>query len=316
MIFQDFIGNSAVRQRLEGMLSGGRLPHAIVIEGPSGSGRRTLARIIARTAACTAEKSPCGECAACRNGSANPDIFELSTDKATVTVDLIREIRNQAYVKPMQSAVRVFIIPEAQRMNQQAQNALLKVLEEPPARVLFILTCEYTRQLLETVVSRVSVLSLSAPEPAEVVDFIVSRYEKYDRDAVRDAFAGTVGATLARLEGQEGYLALAHQVARALSGGELAMHKLLRPIEKDRDAQKGLCQALRSIFHDALAVGMGAPREFSADDIRRELAERFTAEQLLSLTEVCNRAEVERDFNVGGALFVTLLSARLYRAVQ
>lgn len=316
MIFQEFFGNAAVKQRLEGMLSSGRLPHAIVIEGPSGSGRRTLARILAQAVACTGQERPCGECAACRNGSANPDIFEVATDKPTVTVDVIREIRNQAYVKAMQSAMRVFIIPEAQRMNQQAQNALLKVLEEPPARVLFILTCEYTRQLLETVVSRVSVLSLSVPERAEVEDFIASRYEKFDRDAIREAYAGTVGATLARLEGQEGYLALAQQVAGALSGSELAMHKLLRPIEKDRDAQKGLCQALKGIFHDALAIGMGAPREYGETDVRRVLSARFTAEQLLSLTEVCNRAEADRDFNVGGGLFVTILSARLFRAVQ
>ncbi len=316
MIYPEIIGNRQMKGRLESMLSSGRLPHAIVIEGPVGSGRRSLARLLAKTVACTGENRPCGGCPACRNGLSNPDITEVDADKAILTVDTVRELRNQAYVKAMQSAMRVFIIPNAQRMNRQAQNALLKVLEEPPAGVLFLLTCDYTRQLLETVVSRVTVLTMESPEPEEIEEYILSNYDKYSADAVHGALDGTVGATLARLEGQEGYLELARQVALALTGSELSLLKLLKPLEKNREGQKGLCLALGGICQEALSVGMGAPREFGEQDVRRQLAASFTPQQLLDLTEVCREAAVSCEFNMGGGLFVTLFGARLFRAVQ
>lgn len=316
MIFPEFVGNEAVKRRIEAMLSGNRMPHAIVIEGPPGSGRRTLARLLARTVACTGKDRPCGMCAACRNGMGNPDITEVPADTPTVPVDTVRELRNRAYIKATQSAARVFLIPEAQRMNPQAQNALLKVLEEPPEGVMFLLTCDYTRQLLDTVVSRVSVLSLSAPERAEVEEYIASAYPQYDRDAIRRAYAVTVGATLARLEGQEGYAALAEETARALFGGELALHKRLRPLEKDRAAQKGLAAALEDLCHDALAIRMGAPRDCERENVRRELAGRLTAEQLMELIGVCRRAVGDCDANMSGALLVTDFCARLFRAVR
>lgn len=316
MILSEFLSNAEVVNRLERMFSGARLPHAFLIEGPVGSGRRTLARIIAEFAACTGADAPCGRCPACLSGESNPDIVQLVAQKQMITVGDVRNVRNQAYVKANQSAKKVFIIPDAQLMNQQAQNALLKVLEEPPADVIFILTCEFSKQLLDTVLSRVCILKLAEIEKQETVDYICERFAKYKPEEVEAAFAGTVGATLSVLEGQTGYTDAAEEIARKLFGSELELHKAMYKFEKDRPAQKGIAAALEVVFNDALAMRMGAKRDCSAQDIRRTLSESFTAEQLLNWAKTCARAQSDAESNMGGALFITDFCARIFAAVQ
>ena len=200
-------------------------------------------------------------------------------------------------------------------MNPQAQNALLKILEEPPEGTVFLLTCEYARQLLDTVISRSVVLSLAPPTREEVLQAVRQAHPEYDPAAIEAAFAGTVGRTLARLAGENGYDALARETAALLGGAEWRMHKLLRPLEKDRPAQKGLARALGALFHEALAVRMGAPRALSEDDVVRLLAKRWSPAQLLALADVCDGAAEDAERNLGGGLFVALFCARLFRAV-
>ncbi len=314
MRLAEFVGNEATKARVTSMLASGRLPHAILIEGASGSGRRTLARIIADVAVCTGESAPCGRCAACRSGDSNPDIMTVVAEKTNITVDIIRSVRNQAYIKPNQSARKVFIIPNAQQMNPQAQNALLKVLEEPPAEVMFILTCEYARQLLETVVSRVSVLSLSGLKRDEAVRYICDNYEQYTADEVDAAFESTIGAALERLEGTSGYMGVAEQAAELVMRSELELHKFMKKYEKDRAAQRGICTAMESLFHAALVKRTS--RNGDVAGISGELSNRFTAQRLIKLKEVCRRAANDSESNMGGALFITDFCARVFRAVE
>lgn len=315
MIFSDFVGNSSVKTRLCSMIDEGRLPHAIVIEGPPGSGKKTLARIIAKVAACTGDNAPCGNCSSCL-AEDNPDITTVVPEKAEIRVADIRTVRNDAYILPNQSKKRVFIIPEAQNMNAQAQNALLKVLEEPPDSAMFILTCEYTRQLLPTVVSRTAVFTLSAPSAEEAVRYIEENYPQYRHEDVCAACSGTIGAALDVLSGNRGYVAQAEEVAAMLFGGEIEMHKYMREFEKDRLAQSGIADSLGAIMHDALAIRNGGLRKCSEDDVRVRLSRRFTSGQLLALCEVCERAVSDVEANLNGSLFITYFCAAMFAAIE
>lgn len=157
-----------VRRRLEASL--GRLSHAYIIGGPDAVGVHTLAEQIAAAYVCTGEgDKPCGACSGCRKvkGDIHPDVIHMSVleGKREITVDQIRQLRAEAYIRPNEAHRKVFVIENAQAMNDNAQNALLKVLEDGPGYLAFLLLTENPQQLLPTIRSRCETLSLlSRPE--------------------------------------------------------------------------------------------------------------------------------------------------------
>lgn len=158
-----------VRRRLETALS--RLSHAYIISGPAGSGTHALADCLAAAYVCTGEEDrPCGVCPGCRKakGDIHPDIIRLTVpeDKRYISIEQIRRLRADAYIRPNEAARKVFIIEDAQAMNDSAQNALLKVLEDGPSYLSFLLLAENPQQLLPTIRSRCETLSLT-PHPDE-----------------------------------------------------------------------------------------------------------------------------------------------------
>ena len=147
--------NSALEARIEN----GSLLHAYIISGVDGPEKSELITRMAKSAVCSGSgKKPCMSCQNCRKAAKgiHPDIIkvERAADKKEILVDQIKEICSQAAVMPNDAARKVYIISEADRMNIRAQNTLLKVLEEPPSFVIFILSAENSGALLETIRSR------------------------------------------------------------------------------------------------------------------------------------------------------------------
>lgn len=167
--FPFFIGNESLLARLgEGILTD-RLGHAFILEGPAGSGKHTLAFQIAAALACEHKKEagvplPCGECPSCRKilSGKSPDVIVIGrAEKATIGVDPIREVRSGAFMAPNELEDKIYIFEDAQTMTPQAQNALLLILEEPPAYLRFLLLTDGSVPLLETICSRAPTLRLS-----------------------------------------------------------------------------------------------------------------------------------------------------------
>ncbi|MCL2884188.1 MAG: DNA polymerase III subunit delta, partial [Oscillospiraceae bacterium] len=190
MRFEGFAGNGGVKRQLSAAADSGRLPHALLIEGEPGTGRRTLARLLARTFVCQAADSagkPCGECPACRKAldGSHPDIEELGGEGGykSFHIDVIRALRGSAQVLPNEAPVRVMILLNAQDMTPAAQNALLKLLEEPPAALRFILTADNRAALLPTVLSRCQCVALRGVEEREAVAALKERLAAAAADA-------------------------------------------------------------------------------------------------------------------------------------
>ena len=159
------VGNKRAKDTVESFISSGRFPHAIIIEGEIGTGKKTLAGYLAKTALCEEPTPPCGVCRNCHLADAGPppDIQVVAPEekKKNIAVGQIRELRTTAYHSPHTARRRAFIIEEAETMNAASQNSLLKVLEEPPSDVVFILVTTSAKALLDTVISRCMTISLS-----------------------------------------------------------------------------------------------------------------------------------------------------------
>ncbi len=158
--------NSKVATSVQGFIASHRIPHAMLIEGENDSLNLELALYIASAAVCSGDVAPCGVCKDCHLAEvgSHPDVTRISAldGKKFLSVAQIRDIRADAFVKAHSASHRVFIIEDAHRMNEQAQNALLKVLEEPPKSVVFILLAPSKTMLLDTIISRCVLLSLLA----------------------------------------------------------------------------------------------------------------------------------------------------------
>jgi len=158
-VFADVIGQEHVTVPLSNALESGRTHHAYLFSGPRGCGKTSSARIMARSLNC--EKgptpNPCGECQSCKdlvaNGPGSLDVIEL--DAATHgLVDDARDLRDKAFFAPVQSRYKIYIIDEAHQLGPGAANALLKVVEEPPAHVIFIFATTEPDKLIATIRSR------------------------------------------------------------------------------------------------------------------------------------------------------------------
>ena len=190
MGFEALLGNDRLRENLTGSLQKGRISHFYLICGPEGSGKHTLARLLAAAILCQRGSKPCGTCPACRKvmGGAHPDFITVDDpEKKTVPVDLIRQARADIYVQPNEADHKIYLFPRGQDMGLPGQNALLKVLEEPPSYGVFILLTDNPEKLLPTVRSRCTELKL-LPLPQKLLRSTLAReFPQADSQALEAA---------------------------------------------------------------------------------------------------------------------------------
>ena len=155
-----------MREKLLGLVAQDRLPHACVLESGTAEERMVLAKDLAKALVCkSGVNRPCNTCDACRkaDGGNHPDILFVGPEngRKTISVETVRNMRDNAYVLPNEADRKVYIIDPADTMQDYAQNALLKILEEPPSYATFLLLCTTKASLLPTVLSRTAVYSLT-----------------------------------------------------------------------------------------------------------------------------------------------------------
>jgi DNA polymerase III subunit delta' len=183
----------AATKRLQEAIRSGRISHAYLLSGPKGVGKAAAARAFAQALCCTnAERpdqsAPCGSCRACRNvlRGVHPDVETFSIDSqalvadkpgrgSTITIDTVRRLRSSGALFPLESDRRILIVDDAETMQEPAQQALLKTLEEPPQGVTLLLLADESEALLETVRSRCQEVPLRPVAQAVVAQALVSR---------------------------------------------------------------------------------------------------------------------------------------------
>ena len=162
---------------LADMLARGRLVHSINIEGEAGTGRTLLALALALAGAilCERQQGPmCGECLQCRKVmlGAHSDIVLADGSGESFRKKNVRALRAEAYQRPSEGRAKVYIFADAQNLDREVQNVLLKIIEEPPEDTFFIFTCDNRYRLLPTILSRVVTVGLAAPDPGEALELL------------------------------------------------------------------------------------------------------------------------------------------------
>ena len=194
--FKDFEGQSAHLTRLRREFSDGTYAHAYLFAGPKGTGKRSVARLLAMSALCEGGgEKPCGACGPCRRVMADthPDVHTVQPEKGKrdISVGVMRDTLDEVGVHAFEDGAKIFIIPDADRMNQQAQNSLLKTLEEPPEYAVIILIANGLSAFLPTILSRCVVLQTRAVEEAQIARFLQREKElPEDQAMILARFAG------------------------------------------------------------------------------------------------------------------------------
>ena len=198
--FTDIIGQEQIKEHLRGAISANKVSHAYIINGERSSGKEFIARVFAMALQCEkGEVEPCGECHSCKQALSNnqPDIIYVSHEKPnTISVEDIRtQINGDIDVKPYSSPRKIYIMNEGEKMTVQAQNALLKTLEEPPEYAVILILTTQVEALLPTILSRCVVLNMKPVSDALVKKYLMEELAVPDYKAnICVAFArGNIG---------------------------------------------------------------------------------------------------------------------------
>lgn len=265
----------------------GSFPHGVLIECQNEKDGEDFARFVANCLVCRGTTKPCGMCSDCQKAQKNghPDIFETDGIKGksrNFTVDAVREIRDDAFVVPNESDCKVYILKNAHNMNDQAQNAILKILEEPPSYVFFIIVTTSRSTMLETVLSRVQTYSLLSAE---------EEITEKEADTVKNF------------------------VKALLNVNELALMEQTAVFQKNNQFAKRILGLLSEVFRDALVRKSGYNREVRFADEVNTLQKSLTAKSLLQLVGVCDELINSVDRNCNNNLLVVRMCYEFKRAV-
>lgn len=284
MNFDKFPGNDALKESLNTLDTHNRMPHAVIINGGNSDGRRELAVHLSAWAVCSGENKPCHVCKNCINAEnkAHSDIYFAKPDGKTNVYkkEELQKIIKDSYTKPNQADRKVYIFEECdQRFQIVSQNAFLKTLEEPPQDVLFIMLCENSRSLLETIRSRATVFTLETES-------------KLDPEA----------------------LALAKEIALSINNPK--EYELLLSFDKltKREQYIEVMETLILLLRDGLAVSVNS-EAFTDRETAQKLCKRLTKSQYLKLIEISQDALKKVSQNLSLKLISTWLSGE-YRRIS
>jgi len=207
--FQDIVGHNKIIEHLKNAIKMDKVSHAYIINGEDNSGKMMLAEAFAMALQCEeGNPEPCGNCRSCRQTKERnqPDIIfigqdEMMEEKKTksISVDEIRTLlNNDIVIKPYSSKYKIYIVDHAEKMNVQAQNALLKTIEEPPAYGVILLLTSNADSFLQTIRSRCILLNIKTVEEEQIKKHLMKKYQVPDYKAeICAAFAqGNVGKAI------------------------------------------------------------------------------------------------------------------------
>ena len=304
MGFETLLGNGRLKDNLKSSLARGRISHFYLISGPEGSGKRTLAKLLAAAILCRDEAKPCTRCGPCRKVLENnhPDFITVTDpEHKNIAVKIVRQIRDDVFIRPNESDYKIYLF--AQDLGTEGQNALLKILEEPPKYGVFILLTDNPEKLLPTVRSRCTELAMQAL-PEDTLRKALSReFPKASGEDISAAISrsgGWLGQAKQLLADGEALPPQTEGFVNSFSRRDaLGLVQTLVPMEKwKRDQLVPVLASWIGILEDALAcrAGMGAVSAHA-----RTLSAGRSSQELMAAVQALKKARDYAMSNVSPA---------------
>lgn len=268
-----------ISEMLAALVKKGNVPHAVLLEG-----KHSLenAQYLAKTLVCKADNPPCDECDDCQRAKnkTHTDIIICEPLKSLnpYPIEFVRECRNEAYIKPNGAKYKVFIFTQFDNITVQSQNALLKIIEEPPETAVFILCCKSKDRLLDTIISRVSVIFCGAAEGAQADEELTA-----------------ICADIAE---------------KAVFGSEYDLMMSLSSIGRDRDKFMRICDEIKTVFRAVYVrkCGAGSAGENGVyDELAEKISKKITLKGSLKIFDaVC---EIQNNIKMNANMQLNLVRA-------
>ncbi len=311
MKFQDIIGQEQMTGHLQNAIRMGKVSHAYIIQGEAGSGKKMLADIFAATLQCEEGGiEPCGHCQSCKQALSgnHPDIRHVTHEKATIGVDDIRlQLNNDIMVKPYSRPYKVYIIDEAEKMTEQAQNAMLKTIEEPPEYAVILLLTVNAKLLLSTILSRCILLNARSVSRNGITKLLTENYgiAKYMAEIAADFADGIQGKAIAYAQSGE-FIEKKDDVLKVLkrlgSMGAQDLYKKVKEWAGHKQEIPELLSLMNLWYRDVLVMkvtdGKGRPvfREEERDLMQQ--AQEFGFQQIEQKLEAIEKMQERMNANV------------------
>ena len=296
MGFEQLLGNRRLKENLEASVGSGRISHGYLITGPQGAGKHTLARLLAAAIMCKHAEKPCLTCLNCRKVMADthPDFITVDDEeKATVSVNLIRDARADMYVRPNEAEKKIYMIPRAMDMRPEAQNALLKVLEEPPSYGVFILLADNPEKLLPTVRSRTVELKMQSLPPQILKDVLKKEFPQAGQTEIDGAISrsgGYLGQAKKILQQGESISDKTRDFVKSYVGKDtvLLMQTLVTMEKMQRQQLLEELYGWKGILQQALTYRSGMQAQ---TEMAKTIGQSRSAKEILSAIRQLDKAE-------------------------
>lgn len=207
-MFEQILGNKKITEQLTNSIKIGNISHSYLFLGTQGIGKKMIAKEFAKMILCTSEDKYCGVCKSCIEFDTdnNPDFSIIEPDGNSIKIDQIREFQKKVSEKPIISQRKVYIINDSDKMTVEAQNCLLKTLEEPPEFVTIILVGTNENAFLSTIKSRCMILHFEEISEEEILKYLEENYQiKINSQIMIKAFQGSIGKAIELKDKQEQY---------------------------------------------------------------------------------------------------------------
>ena len=208
MNFNNIIGNEQIEQLLEKAIENNTITHSYLFIGPAGIGKKIFAKEFAKAILCLEEKEkPCNKCKSCieYNTLNHPDYYEIDTEENSIKIDDIRMLQTKILEKPIISNKKIYIINDSEKMTKEAQNCLLKTLEEPPEYITIILITSNESNILNTIKSRCTKICFNPIENEKLKQYLTEKGIEVNNEIMLKSYSGSIKKALEMNENKEIY---------------------------------------------------------------------------------------------------------------